>query len=88
MRYVLLRNVLLRTTFEEVQSASALIRCSGHRGSPCYSVVDLLIILITLLCFAGSAYAREATRLTDAQLDKVTAGVEGIDYPHVVVSVQ
>ena len=41
----------------------------------------MFIILITLLCFVGSAYAREATRLTDAQLDKVTAGVEGIRLP-------
>src|SRR2546423_117874 len=40
----------------------------------------MFIILITLLCFVGSAYAREATRLTDAQLDKVTAGVEGIRF--------
>jgi hypothetical protein len=41
----------------------------------------LIIIVVTLLCLVGSAYARDAMRLTDAQLDKVTAGVGGIQLP-------
>jgi hypothetical protein len=72
----------LGTTFEEVQSGISPDTLRQTVGGISMLVGrKLFIIFVTLFSFVGSAHAREATRLTDAQLDKVTAGVEGIRLP-------
>jgi hypothetical protein len=66
--------IIVITTFGQLQDLPLDDRITDALGGPRVNRTSAFIAAITLLVGAGTANAREAIRLTDTELRKITAG--------------